>query len=135
MKQICQKCFLQTYAEDMRGQYCTACDPDRLPETYEQAVNYLAARLDLETLNNPFYHFSTGMNIRNTLGLWSKTNKLYQYMLSRFGLGHADDTCGLLTAAVKAKLTNSDFDPYEEAHYYIDFWESQGINPATLEKI
>jgi hypothetical protein len=66
------------------------------PATFEEAVDWVAARIQPDTVSNPYFHHSSGMLIRNELGLWQKESPLSQHMLTRFGLCHADDT-GMLS--------------------------------------
>ena len=108
---------------------------DSSPETYEEAIEYVAARIEPETVTHPFFHHTGGMHVRNTLGLWDKESKLHKHMLARFGLCHADDTGGLITRAAHA-LKNGDFyDPQEDVASFKAHWLRSGFDPATMEKI
>lgn len=89
-------------------------------ETYEVAVDYVAARIERDTVSDP-------MLVRNTLGLWDKASSLYQHMLSRFGLCHADDTGG-----ADAKINGRTYDPTSDVAWFKDHWARFNCDPATI---
>lgn len=105
------------------------------PETFEEAVDYVAARIDPNTVNCPYFHFSGGMSIRNSLGLWNKESALYKHMQQRFGLGHADDTGTLITNAAHAKLNGLIYDPEPDVQRFKEHWVRFSVNPATMEHV
>ncbi len=110
-------------------------DPNALPTTYEEAIDYVHARTTLSDAEHPTFHFTGGMGIRNQLGLWDKESPLYQHMLKRFGLGHADDTCGLIVDAAIARFKNMPYDPAPAVASAKAHWRMFGVDAATQEKI
>lgn len=104
------------------------------PETYEEAVEFVAARIEVDTVSSPFFHHTGGMAVRNTLGLWDKESKLHKHMLERFGLCHADDTGALITRAAHALKNNEEYDPQEDIQSFKEHWRRNGFDPATMEK-
>lgn len=106
----------------------------RMPETFEEAVEYVANRIEPDTVDSPFFHFSGGMAVRNTLGLWHKESPLYKHMLERFGLCHADDTGGIICRAAHAKKNGHPYDPEVDVARFKQHWRSMGLDPATMEK-
>lgn len=103
-------------------------------ETYEAAVDYVAARIKRDTVSDPMFHHTGGMSVRNTLGLWNKASPLYKHMLSRFGLCHADDTGALITAGADAKINGRTYDPTSDVARFKDHWARFNRDPATMEK-
>ena len=106
----------------------------RMPETFEEAVEYVVQRIDITTVEDPYFHHIGGMAMRNDLGLWIKESPLHQHMVARFGLCHADDTGALISKAADAALNNRYYNADHDAEYYRNYWIAQGYNPATMEK-
>lgn len=105
-----------------------------MPETFEEAVDYVYHRIYDNTVNQPGFHHIGGMAIRNNLGLWNENSSLYQHMVQRFGLCHADDTGTLISKAADARQNNRYYNPEYDAQEYRTYWIAQGYNPATMEK-
>ena len=103
--------------------------------TFEEAVDALAAQMRPEEFSSPFFHMTTGMNIRNELKLWQADSALHQHMLQRFGLCHADDTGMLINNAVQAKLENRPYDPEPDLARIRDHWMRHGYDPATMRRV
>ena len=103
--------------------------------TYEQAVDYVAARIDRDTVSDPMFHFSGGMSVRNAIGLWDATSPLHKHMLARFGLCHADDTGALITSAADAKINGRTYEPMSDVLRFKDHWARFNRDPATMEKL
>lgn len=106
-----------------------------VPTTFEDAVQFVAARISPETVSSPFYHFSGGMSVRNTLDLWNKEGALHQHMLNRFGLCHADDTGSIISKAADALVNGTEYNVDEDVEYYKRYWRAKGLDPATMEQI
>jgi hypothetical protein len=106
----------------------------RLPETYEEAVEYVFETRTREEMNGQFFHFTTGMDLRNSLGLWDKNSLLHKNMVRKFGLCHADDTGHLISEAVRYKLNGEEYDPWPYVEKCKKHWASYGLDPATMEK-
>jgi hypothetical protein len=104
-------------------------------DTYEEAVNYIAENIDKNTVNDPSFHHTCGMHIRNSLGLWKKDSKLYKHMLDRFGLCHADDTGSLITRAANALKNGIFYDPKEDVESFKTHWRNAGYDPATWKEL
>ena len=105
------------------------------PTTFEQAVEFVAVNTAPREIDDPFFHFTGGMNFRNRLNLWDRNSPLHQHMLQRFGLGHADDTGGLIFGAANALNNGITFDIQAEVERYKAHWRRMGIDPATQEQI
>ncbi len=105
------------------------------PTTFEEAVAFVANRIDADTVSSPYYHHSGGRSVRNNLGLWDKESPLYQHMLSRFGLCHADDTGALISSAAHALRNGLEYNPAEDVERFKRHWRNQGFDPATMEQI
>lgn len=109
-------------------------EPKR-PETFEEAVDFVAERINPATVSNPHFHFSGGMSMRNGLGLWNKESPLHQHMLARFGLCHADDTGALISGAADAKVNGTTYDIDADIQRFKDHWRRLGYDPATMEQL
>jgi hypothetical protein len=105
------------------------------PSTFEEAVDYVAERIEPTTVSDPFFHFSGGMNMRNSLGLWQAGSPLHRHMLERFGLCHADDTGSLISSAADAKKNGRAYDPSGDVERFRRHWRAMGMDPATMERI
>lgn len=103
----------------------------KMPETYEEAVQYVAACMDPESFKSPF----CGMGIRNGLGLWHKESPLSKHMLERFGFCFADDTGMLISNAAEALVNGKPYTPDEDVKIIKEHWAKAGIDPRTMEKI
>ena len=110
-------------------------DNDPKPTTFEEAVDYVAKRIDQHTVSDPYFHFTGGMSVRNNLGLWHKESPLYQDMLDRFGLCHADDTGMIITKAADAKKNGKLYCPGDDVEMCKQHWKRIGLDPATMEDI
>ena len=110
-------------------------DEQKMPKTFEEAVDYLCAAIKPEVFESPYYHFTTGMSVRNNLGLWDKTSPLHKHMAERFGLCHADDTGSLISSAAHAKLDGREYDPEADVQKFKKHWLGYGLDPKTMEKI
>ena len=68
-----------------------------------------------------YFHFSTGMAMRNSWDLWSQTSKIGQYFLS-IGVFHGDDRSGIIMESFRRKLLGKPIDLLGQVKYYQDFW-------------
>lgn len=109
--------------------------PPPRPTTFEEAVIYVSGGIDADTVSQPMYHFTGGMAVRNSLGLWDRESPLHRHMLERFGLCHADDTGAMISAAAHAHRNNLPYDPEEDARRFKVYWRAMGRDPATMEEI
>jgi len=103
--------------------------------TFEEAIQYVVDNIEKFTVKQPVFHFTGGMAIRNSLGLWDKENPLYKHMKDRFGLCHADDTGSLITNAAYALKNGQEYNPEADVERFKKHWISLGYDPATMEKI
>lgn len=115
----------------MANQWIKKSEEPKEPTTFEEAVKLVAASLTEEVASDPRFHFSGGMQIRNSLGLWNKEGILYKHMQERFGLGHADDTGMLITNAARALNKGEEYNPWIDVERCKKHWEQYGVNPAT----
>lgn len=105
------------------------------PTTFEQAVDLIASEINPTTVEDPFFHLTGGMSIRNGLGLWDRESALSQNMLERFGLCHADDTGMLITNAANAKVNGIPYDIDADVRRCKEHWRRMGLDPATMQRI
>lgn len=108
--------------------------PSEFPVTFEQAVDLVAAEFP-DPNEDPFFHMTQGMFVRNYLGLWNKEGALSQHMIQRFGLCHADDTSMLITNAACAKINRVPYDINADIRRCEEHWQRLGLNPATMERL
>lgn len=105
------------------------------PVTFEEAVDLVAAGIGPTTIEQPFFHMTGGMSLRNGLGLWNKEGALHQHMLQRFGLCHADDTGMLISNAAHAKVNGLPYDIDSDIRRCKEHWRRMGFDPATMERL
>lgn len=105
------------------------------PATFEEAVEFVANRIEADTVNNPHFHFSGGMALRNYLGLWDKNSPLHKHMVERFGLCHADDTGALIAHAANARRNGMPYTPEVDIAIFKTHWRNMGLDPATMEPL
>lgn len=110
-------------------------DPQQfMPQTFEEAVNWLCNKVEPDTIRDPFFHFSGGMHTRNTLSLWDKESPLHKHMVERFGLCHADDMSMLISGAADAKKNGVEYDIDSDIERCKNHWINMGYDPKTMEK-
>lgn len=110
----------------------------KIPSNLDQAIGYL---LEHTTPKNIDYvksisedeflgasHFSMGMSLRNTWGLW-KGSTLAKHF-NEMGIYHADDMSGIILTSFHRRIKNEDIRLDEQVQYYKDFWNKQGIDPS-----
>jgi len=107
----------------------------QLPTTFEEAAQFVADRIEADTVQQPMFHMTGGMAVRNSLGLWDKESPLHKHMKERFGLCHADDTGSLITNAAHAIKNGQEYDPQADIERFKKHWLFMGYDPATMEKI
>lgn len=74
--------------------------------------------------NDPIvFHLSSGMNIRNFLGLW-EDNLLTNWFKS-IGIFHPDDMSNIILTSLKRKLLNQDIDLTKQVEYFINYWKKE----------
>ena len=88
------------------------------PETYREAVQQLIGSLpdDVETefAQTPYYelvryHFSLGMSVRNSMGLWEPSSSLHQWFEQK-GISHPDGMSGKITRGAWLIMNNCALD-------------------------
>jgi hypothetical protein len=100
---------------------------DNIPKNLDEAIAYLEARLTnedrekLKTADMAQFHFTTGMNMRNSWGLWSGS-PLKQWFNS-IGIEHADDMSGIIMKAFRRKILGYPYDLQEDVKHYQEFWK------------
>ena len=111
------------------------------PTNLEEAVSLIVARMDEEDLafaatHAPYeVHHGFGTYIRNTWQLWHEESTLAQWFRNNLGLGHADDMSGIILECVWREIKKQPWDVPGQVQVYKDYWQSQGINPLTQERI
>lgn len=74
--------------------------------------------------NDPtVFHLSSGMNIRNFLGLW-EDNLLTNWFKS-LGIFHPDDMSHIILTSLKRKLLNQDIDLDNQIKYIENYWKKE----------
>lgn len=105
------------------------------PTTFESAVDLIASKIEQPENDDPLFHTTAGVFVRNYLDLWNKESDLSRHMNQRFGLCHADDTSMLIVNAVCAKNDNIPYDIDADINRCKEHWRRVGIDPATMERI
>lgn len=106
-----------------------------MPRTFEEAVDFVAANIQRDTIDHPMFHHTGGMAMRNGLGLWNKESPLARHMVQRFGLCHADDTGMLISHAAHARVNGTVYDIDADVRMCKEHWRRYGFDPATMERL
>lgn len=77
------------------------------------------------------YHFSLGMSMRNTWGLWGYS-PLAQHM-NKLGFHHADDISSVILETFWCKRHKKDFRLKERAAAYDTYWKASAQPPDTAK--
>ena len=111
------------------------------PRSLKDAVYCLYKNLDTEekelikNFNSSIFHHNIGRAIRNSWGLWAKS-ELAQFFENTYGLGHADDMSSLILSSLKTLVETGEYkEPLNQVEFYKRYWLDQNINPLTLEEI
>lgn len=115
----------------------------RVPTTLEEAVDIVIDGMTdpeksyMLTEGISGLHHGVGTSIRNRWGLWTGS-QLKGHLMTRFGLGHADDLSSLIVHAAIHKI-RGDTQPIETllsavVERFRAHWERMGLHPLTLEK-
>ncbi|UTC29922.1 hypothetical protein BAJUN_03200 [Bajunvirus bajun] len=112
----------------------------KIPTTMEDAIDMLVVEMpetsrmmikQREITTHVSVHHGYGTSIRNDLSLWDDNSPIVKHFRERFGLGHADDISGILTAGVFAAIRGVPFDPLPQVERYKAHWEKEGLDPVT----
>lgn len=82
-------------------------------------------------------HFSMGMAMRNSWGLWG--NNLLTRWFNSLGIYHADDMSGIINTSFHRHLNKKDIDLLGQVKIYRDYWIIAGYkdgnpkNPRNYE--
>ena len=80
--------------------------------------------------NHPItFHLSSGMNIRNFLGLWEENNLTTWF--KSVGIFHPDDMSNIILTSLKRKLLNQDIDLDNQIKYIENYLK----NKDSIESI
>ena len=71
-------------------------------------------------------HFSSGMDMRNSWGLWDKDQPLTKWFRER-GIWHPDDMSAIIYKAYWYHLNDMPFNILKEAMYYENYWWESGL--------
>lgn len=109
-----------------------------IPKTLDEAVGYLLKNTTNDNIEyiksiteNQFLgetHFSVGMSLRNTWGLWRGWDLAKHF--NEIGIYHADDMSGIILTSFYRRVHNQDIRLQEQIKFYQDFWQKQGIDPS-----
>lgn len=131
--------YNDSHASSFVGKFNTSLIEEHLPETLDEAVDYLIKSFnDTEKAylkNFPkcdliIFHFGWGTGIRNGLGLWGKNNKLLESCAAKAGKTsiHPDDASFIIIEGVWAKLNKeldlTDFTTVEPDKYFDAVWKT-----------
>ena len=107
-------------------------DPDKVPDTMEEAVAALIAgfseadRLAVSGLASPAaMHFELGMAMRNNWSFWEDT-PLRRDCIAKWKIAHGDDLSGLMLAWIYAQLREESFDPEVYCQRFHEHWKKYG---------
>jgi hypothetical protein len=117
-------------------------DKDRVPGTFDQAVQWLLASLDDDAIkriregDEPSHH-GFGTMLRNNWSLWERGTPFDLDFRARFGLSHGDDKSGLIFTAVTALVRGEDVEAALAAtvERYKRHWASYNVDPLTCQLI
>jgi hypothetical protein len=107
-------------------------EEEYIPSNFEEAVDYLVS-LHVPC-DDPRWHFSGGMALRNDWGLWGNKTPIAKWF-TKHELYHGDDRSGLLSDAVQAKLNGEEFDVMAQIKYYHEWWPKQYGERCSLEQM
>jgi hypothetical protein len=80
------------------------------------------------------FHHGFGTGLRNGWGLWTGS-PLAEHFREVYGIGHADDMSAMIMDCLEAMVKGEQWDADEAASFYRNYWEEQGIDPLTLERL
>ena len=138
------------YGEEYNSHTADPPDPDKVPETLEEAAELIFATMDKDMLKwaraTPLYealpviHHGFGRTLRNSWSLHEPGTPIKAHVLARLGLwGHGDDLSTLIFTALWGRVRGEPAEVTEaalqlEAEGMKAHWEKMGINPETGEK-
>ena len=99
------------------------------PKNLEDTLNFIIDGLDEETKEcikeapSHIFHLNLGMNLRNDLGLWTKSD-LYNWFVSELNITHPDDMSGIILTSLKRRLLGEDIKLQEQVKMYLDYWKN-----------
>lgn len=140
---LCEKHFSGKYLDEathpkkkekFENQYIQLADKYTgfMPLNFDEAVNYLVEQK--APTDDPGFHFSGGMSIRNNWGLWGNSTSIAKWFTEK-KLFHGDDRSAILSKAVAAKIKNEPFDVDEEIKFYQEWWVKQYGEKYSLENM
>lgn len=108
-----------------------------IPADLDAAIEFLKMqplRQEAENMSEKYFggacHFSVGMHMRNTWGLWH--NSVLAQWFKRRGIYHADDMSGIILDSFWRTINNKPVDLAGQVAYYREFWKKQGHDPDNL---
>lgn len=106
-----------------------------LPTNLDEAIEYLKKRMDKKSINyfkklddGNRVHFTLGMQIRNSFGLWQPKTQIHQWFVKTYGLDHADDMSSIILDSLHRELNGlprRDKEVAEKCHAH---WKKYGKN-------
>jgi hypothetical protein len=113
---------------------------DVVPKNLEEAIGLLAEAVQNIDERSAFLdpvglHMNFGMYLRNNWSLWDKETILVQWFVKNLGIIHADDISSTILEGVAACFRGEEFDPKKHVEFYKEYWESHGIDAATMDKL
>jgi hypothetical protein len=108
----------------------------KAPKDLEEALHVIISSLneenrkcfkDAEEKNNILHigSFFTGMNFRNSWGLWGK-NDMTKYF-NDIGVTHADDMSSIIFTSVHRRLNDKPIALQDQIKFYQDYWKNNGF--------
>ncbi|NMH24216.1 DUF6794 domain-containing protein [Flavobacterium solisilvae] len=116
---------------------CNRYSNDYIPKNLIEALNYLDCKWsknDKDIFKNKEeqdavseIHFSTGLNIRNSWGLWGKRrNSLKRYFI-RKGVFHPDDISSIILTSFHRHINNKEIGLDEQIKHYKEYWKKAKV--------
>lgn len=98
-----------------------------IPKNLDDALNHLLETMDEDSINTikesknmSMFHFTTGMAMRNSWGLWSGSR--LKTWFNNQGIHHADDMSGIIMQALWCKVHEKPYDLAADIKKYQDYW-------------
>jgi hypothetical protein len=101
---------------------------DLVPSTVCQAAELIASSVssdNRERIRNSEpteQHFGLGLGIRDGWSHWEAHTPLKRDAATNYGIVHADDISGLITAWARALVAGEEFDPLAHCNRYHEHW-------------
>ncbi len=111
-------------------------DEDSVPSTVKAAVDRIVAEASEHDRNAIRAHAVTeygthhvfGKMLRNAWSLWEIDTPIKRDAVNNYGIAHAGDISGLISAWAFALIRDEPFDPMKHVEVYHEHWDLAGTN-------